>query len=118
MDTMRTDVIYGQYLDVTTTGEPSPDMDRAMAIIQYRTAKCPCERPLHIRILLGAAAPPLLRPRRRAAVGLLPRGARYGLGTGAVGLATFWVQSRLKPTVSFLIGLRWGHGQASLLVGS
>ncbi|MFH8470386.1 hypothetical protein [Streptomyces sp. NPDC017991] len=35
------------------------------------------------------------RPRRRAAVSLLLRGACYGLGSGAAGLATFWVQSRL-----------------------
>ncbi|MEU9186252.1 hypothetical protein AB0D14_17230 [Streptomyces sp. NPDC048484] len=35
------------------------------------------------------------RPRRRAAVGLLLRGVCYGLGTGAVSLATFWVQNRL-----------------------
>jgi len=61
LDTMRTEVIYGQYLDVTATGEPSPDVDRAQTIIQYKTAKYTCERPLHIGALLGGAAPPLLR---------------------------------------------------------
>jgi hypothetical protein len=35
------------------------------------------------------------RLRRRVAIGLLLRGACYGLGTGAVSLATFWMQGRL-----------------------
>ncbi|MET7621316.1 hypothetical protein [Streptomyces sp. NPDC005408] len=33
--------------------------------------------------------------RRRVATGLLLRGACYGLGTGAVGIITVWVQHRL-----------------------
>ncbi|MFI1400517.1 hypothetical protein [Streptomyces sp. NPDC020681] len=36
-----------------------------------------------------------IRKRRRAAIGLLLRGACYGLGTGAVSVATYWLQSRM-----------------------
>lgn len=34
-------------------------------------------------------------PRWRAAAGLMLRGACYGLGTGAAGLLTFWIQQQL-----------------------
>ena len=48
VDLMRSEVMYGQYLDVTAVGHPTPDVDRAMRIVRYKTAKYTCERPLHI----------------------------------------------------------------------
>lgn len=60
MRTMRTEVIYGQYLDVTATGMPTPDLERALTIIRYKTAAYTCERPLHVGAVLGAAPPQLL----------------------------------------------------------
>ncbi|MFF3402985.1 hypothetical protein ACFYW6_31340 [Streptomyces sp. NPDC002659] len=36
-----------------------------------------------------------IRRRRRAAIGLLLRGACYGLGAGAVSGAAYWLQSRM-----------------------
>ncbi|QCX82388.1 (2E,6E)-farnesyl diphosphate synthase (plasmid) [Streptomyces sp. YIM 121038] len=61
MDTMRTEVIYGQYLDVTATGSPTTDTERALAIIRYKTAKYTIARPLHIGATLAGAPPQLLK---------------------------------------------------------
>ncbi|MEU2799686.1 polyprenyl synthetase family protein [Streptomyces sp. NPDC006863] len=55
LDAMRTEVMYGQYLDVTTTGRPTADVDHALAIIRYKTAKYTCERPLHLGATLARA---------------------------------------------------------------
>jgi geranylgeranyl diphosphate synthase type I len=52
---MRTEVMYGQYLDVTTTGRPTADLEQALRIILYKTAKYTIERPLHVGALLAGA---------------------------------------------------------------
>ncbi|MEU2718562.1 polyprenyl synthetase family protein [Streptomyces sp. NPDC007205] len=57
---MRTEAMYGQYLDITTTGTPSTDLDRALAITRYKTAKYTVERPLHLGALLAGADDNLL----------------------------------------------------------
>lgn len=51
LDAMRADVMYGQYLDLFSTGYPTSDVDRALRIIRYKTVAYTCEHPLH----LGAA---------------------------------------------------------------
>ncbi len=57
IDLMRDEVVYGQYLDITAVGRITPDVDRAMRIVRYKTAKYTCERPLHIgAALTGDAA--------------------------------------------------------------
>ncbi|MEV6426068.1 polyprenyl synthetase family protein [Streptomyces sp. NPDC051662] len=60
IDVMRTEVMYGQYLDVTATGTPTDDVERALAICRYKTAKYTVERPLHIGAALAGAGQPLL----------------------------------------------------------
>lgn len=60
IDAMRTEVIYGQYLDVTAAGAPAPDLERALAIIRYKTAKYTIERPLHLGATLADAPSALL----------------------------------------------------------
>ncbi|MEV7930825.1 polyprenyl synthetase family protein [Kitasatospora sp. NPDC088779] len=55
IDAMRTEVMYGQYLDLASTGHPTDDVDRALAIIHYKTAKYTCERPLQIGATLAGA---------------------------------------------------------------
>ncbi|MFK0290491.1 polyprenyl synthetase family protein [Streptomyces sp. NPDC090442] len=60
LDAMRAEVLYGQYLDVDATGRPSGDIERARAIIRYKTAKYTCERPLHFGAALAGAPPQLL----------------------------------------------------------
>ncbi|WP_234362857.1 polyprenyl synthetase family protein [Streptomyces formicae] len=55
IDLMRGEVLHGQYLDLISTGRPSPDTGPALAIIRYKTAKYTCERPLHIGAALAGA---------------------------------------------------------------
>ncbi|MFD3970101.1 polyprenyl synthetase family protein [Streptomyces cyaneofuscatus] len=50
-DALRAQVIAGQYLDVDATGRLDDDLDAAMRIIRYKTAKYTVEQPL----LLGAS---------------------------------------------------------------
>ncbi|MEU3753748.1 polyprenyl synthetase family protein [Streptomyces olivoreticuli] len=57
IDTMRTEVMYGQCLDLITTGLPTPNTERALAITRYKTAKYSIERPLHIGAALAGAGP-------------------------------------------------------------
>ncbi|MFJ4689113.1 polyprenyl synthetase family protein [Streptomyces sp. NPDC088789] len=76
-DAMRTEVMYGQYLDVIATvtattpattsstlnGGDSAQSDpvgRALAICRYKTAKYTVERPLHIGAALAGAGPSTL----------------------------------------------------------
>ncbi|WP_030688671.1 polyprenyl synthetase family protein [Streptomyces sp. NRRL B-1347] len=60
ISTMRTEVMYGQYLDLLTTGCPTTDLDTALRIVRYKTAKYTCERPLHIGAALAGADTRLL----------------------------------------------------------
>ncbi|MEV6419921.1 polyprenyl synthetase family protein [Streptomyces sp. NPDC051662] len=60
IDVMRTEVMYGQYLDVTATGTPTGDVERALSICRYKTAKYTVERPLHIGAALAGAGPAAL----------------------------------------------------------
>ncbi|MFF4369472.1 polyprenyl synthetase family protein [Streptomyces sp. NPDC001594] len=57
---MREEVMYGQYLDLTSTGRPSADVEQAMRTVRYKTAKYTLERPLHIGAVLAGAGPRLL----------------------------------------------------------
>ncbi|MDX3064375.1 MULTISPECIES: polyprenyl synthetase family protein [Streptomyces] len=56
LDMMRTEVMYGQYLDVTATGQPTADIGRAQTIIRYKTAKYTIERPLQLGAELAGAS--------------------------------------------------------------
>lgn len=51
VSTLRSQTLYGQYLDTAQAGCPTADLDQALAIIRYKTAKYTVEGPL----LLGAA---------------------------------------------------------------
>ncbi|ANW22128.1 geranylgeranyl diphosphate synthase [Streptomyces clavuligerus] len=44
---MRTEVMYGQYLDLLATGEPTADVRGPLRVARYKTATYTCERPLH-----------------------------------------------------------------------
>ncbi|WKK24006.1 polyprenyl synthetase family protein [Streptomyces olivoreticuli] len=54
IDTMRTEVMYGQYLDVTAASRPTVDVEQALRIVRYKTAKYTIERPLHIGAALNS----------------------------------------------------------------
>ncbi|MFF4012718.1 polyprenyl synthetase family protein [Streptomyces sp. NPDC001717] len=51
VDAMRTELMYGQYLDLCATGQASGDVEAALRTARYKTARYTVERPL----LLGAA---------------------------------------------------------------
>jgi geranylgeranyl diphosphate synthase, type I len=57
---MRSEVMYGQLLDLQTTGRLAGDIDAALRVIRYKTAKYTVERPLHIGAALVGATPPVL----------------------------------------------------------
>ncbi|MBH0775566.1 polyprenyl synthetase family protein [Nocardia bovistercoris] len=60
LDSMRADVMYGQYLDLLATACPTDDLERALQIVRYKTVSYTCERPLHLGAAL-ADAPPEVR---------------------------------------------------------
>ena len=53
--TMRNEVLHGQYLDLLATGRPTDDVDAALRIIRFKTAKYTIERPLHLGAALAGA---------------------------------------------------------------
>ncbi|RKE17947.1 polyprenyl synthetase family protein [Streptomyces sp. TLI_171] len=57
LDEMRSELLYGQYLDLQTTGRLPEDVDTALRVIRYKTAKYTIERPLHIGAALAGADP-------------------------------------------------------------
>jgi geranylgeranyl diphosphate synthase type I len=59
-DTMRTEVIGGQYLDLVAQAAGGGNVARAMRVIRFKTAKYSVERPLHLGGTLGGGTPALL----------------------------------------------------------
>lgn len=55
LDTLRTEVNYGRYLELVTSGRPTSDLDQALEILRYRTVACMVERPLHVDAALADA---------------------------------------------------------------
>ncbi|MFB7917122.1 polyprenyl synthetase family protein [Streptomyces sp. NPDC056061] len=58
LDAMRSEVMLGQYLDLLATGRVTGDLEEAMDVVRYKTAKYTIERPLHVGAVLadGSAA--------------------------------------------------------------
>ncbi|MER8029703.1 polyprenyl synthetase family protein [Streptomyces bauhiniae] len=59
-DVMRTELMHGQYLDLLSTGTPSADIEGALRVARYKTAKYTIERPLHLGAVLAGGGPGLL----------------------------------------------------------
>lgn len=57
---MRSELMYGQLLDLQTTGRLTGDVETALHVIRYKTAKYTVERPLHIGAAVAGAAPAVL----------------------------------------------------------
>ncbi|MFG7944566.1 polyprenyl synthetase family protein [Streptomyces cacaoi] len=51
LEAMRSEVMYGQYLDLFTSKDPDAGLESALTVVRYKTAKYTVERPLQ----LGAA---------------------------------------------------------------
>ncbi|TRV80973.1 polyprenyl synthetase family protein [Streptomyces sp. 130] len=55
VDTMRNEVVLGQYLDLRTAGPPGGDAGLALRVIRLKTARYTVERPLHLGAVLADA---------------------------------------------------------------
>ncbi|MGN0064027.1 MAG: polyprenyl synthetase family protein [Nocardioides sp.] len=55
-DLCRTEVIAGQFLDVSVQARGRADVDTAMTVLRYKSAKYSVERPLHIGAALAGAS--------------------------------------------------------------
>ncbi len=56
-DSCRSEVIAGQFLDVSVQARGRADVDTAMTVLRYKSAKYSIERPLHIGAALAGATP-------------------------------------------------------------
>ena len=54
-DLCRTEVITGQFLDVSVQARGAADVEAAMTVLRYKSAKYSIERPLHIGAALAGA---------------------------------------------------------------
>ncbi len=57
LDLCRTEVIAGQFLDVSAQARGRADVDTAMTVLRYKSAKYSIERPLHLGAALAGAGP-------------------------------------------------------------
>lgn len=55
-DTTRSEVIAGQFLDVSVQARGGADVDLAMKVLRYKSAKYSIERPLHVGAALAGAS--------------------------------------------------------------
>jgi len=55
LDLCRSEVIAGQYLDVSVQARAHADVDAAMTVLRYKSAKYSVERPLQVGAALGGA---------------------------------------------------------------
>ena len=60
-DQCRTEVITGQFLDVSVQARGRADVEAAMTVLRYKSAKYSIERPLHIGATLAGAGSEQLR---------------------------------------------------------
>ncbi|MFD6340235.1 polyprenyl synthetase family protein [Streptomyces sp. NPDC060131] len=60
LEKMRTELVLGQYLDLAHNGRRQPDVQAALTVIRYKTAKYTIERPLQLGAALAGADPDLL----------------------------------------------------------
>ncbi|MFI7702978.1 polyprenyl synthetase family protein [Nonomuraea sp. NPDC049480] len=81
-DSMRTEVISGQYLDMLAQLRAGASVDEALTVIRYKTAKYTVERPLQIGGALAGAPPELLDSYSRFGV---PLGEAFQLRDDVLG---------------------------------
>jgi geranylgeranyl diphosphate synthase, type I len=56
-DTTRSEVITGQFLDVSLQARGESDVEQSMRVLRYKSAKYSIERPLHVGAALAGADP-------------------------------------------------------------
>ncbi len=57
LDTMRTEVFAGQFLDLTGQAAGQPGVAAALRVVEYKSARYTIERPLHLGAALAGAGP-------------------------------------------------------------
>ena len=60
LDLTRTEVVAGQFLDVSVQARGHADAATAMTVLRYKSAKYSIERPLHVGAALAGAAPEVI----------------------------------------------------------
>ncbi|MEV6841638.1 polyprenyl synthetase family protein [Streptomyces sp. NPDC051133] len=83
IDTMRTEIVQGQYIDLTTTERPGTSVEVALRVARYKTAKYTFERPLHVGAALAGADGELQRALSAYA---LPTGESFQLRDDLLGV--------------------------------
>ncbi|WP_307861778.1 polyprenyl synthetase family protein [Nocardioides sp. SYSU D00065] len=79
----RSEVIAGQFLDVSVQARGRADVDTAMTVLRYKSAKYSIERPLHIGAALAGAGPEQLQQLSRFG---LPLGEAFQLRDDLLGV--------------------------------
>jgi len=82
-DLTRTEVVAGQFLDVSVQARGTADVDTAMTVLRYKSAKYSVERPLHIGAALGGATPEVVDQLSRFG---LPLGEAFQLRDDLLGV--------------------------------
>lgn len=80
---MRTEVVTGQYLDILAHTRMDADVEQALTVIRYKTARYTVERPLQIGGALAGASPELLEAYSRFG---LPLGEAFQLRDDVLGV--------------------------------
>jgi geranylgeranyl diphosphate synthase type I len=82
-DTTRSEVIAGQFLDVSVQARGASDVEQAMRVLRYKSAKYSIERPLHVGAALAGADDDLLAALTRFG---LPLGEAFQLRDDLLGV--------------------------------
>ena len=83
LDRCKTEVAAGQYLDVLAQARGNLDVDVAMRVVRYKSAKYTVERPMHIGAALAGANDDLLHALSAVA---LPLGEAFQLRDDVLGV--------------------------------
>jgi geranylgeranyl diphosphate synthase type I len=82
-DTTRSEVIAGQFLDVSVQARGESDVEQAMRVLRYKSAKYSVERPLHVGAALAGGSPEVLDALSRFG---LPLGEAFQLRDDLLGV--------------------------------
>jgi geranylgeranyl diphosphate synthase type I len=82
-DRCRSEVIAGQFLDVSVQARGRADVDTAMTVLRFKSAKYSIERPLHIGAALAGASPATMADLTRFG---LPLGEAFQLRDDLLGV--------------------------------
>ncbi|WP_206063093.1 polyprenyl synthetase family protein [Nocardioides sp. HDW12B] len=59
-DATRSEVVLGQFLDVSLQARGEADVEQAMQVVRYKSAKYSVERPLHVGAVLAGGGPEMV----------------------------------------------------------